>query len=308
MTVKFASVTALAALSAVFAMPAKAADLGGYSNNGGYEGSIKDSYAPMVGGSGPCYVRGDVGYSASGNPSAKWPVNNGVFTEDTNDNGIVDADEIQSEYLTDDVSNSEMENTWLVEGGFGCGSGSRGFRGEIMLGHHGDRKFDGQPGFYEPGPAIGSDAIEALGGRPEVVDPLHTSVKSYTLMLNGYKDLGNYGGFTPYLGAGVGVAYHIMDEVYFTDNPNLSNRIEGNRDMAFAWSLMAGVGYQLSHSTVLDVGYRYIDMGSIDSGRVDSAGFVNPKVQLDDIDAHEIKVGLRYHFGGREETSYAPMK
>jgi opacity protein-like surface antigen len=147
-----------------------------------------------------------------------------------------------------------------------------------------------------------------LGGRPEVVDPLHTSVKSYTLMLNGYKDLGNYGGFTPYLGAGVGVAYHIMDEVYFTDNPNLSNRIEGNRDMAFAWSLMAGVGYQLSHSTVLDVGYRYIDMGSIDSGRVDSAGFVNPKVQLDDIDAHEIKVGLRYHFGGREETSYAPMK
>jgi hypothetical protein len=48
-------------------------------------------------------------------------------------------------------------------------------------------------------------------------------------------------------------------------------------------------------------------MGSVTSGRVDNAGFVNPAVQIDDIAAHEIKVGLRYHFGG-SDAGYAPFK
>jgi opacity protein-like surface antigen len=291
-------VTALMASVSVLAVPANAADLGNYGN------SIKDDYVASAPAVGPCYVRGDVGFSGSGNPTAKWPVQNLVHA-DTNGDGLVQENELSHVDLGDDVETLGMENTWLAEAGIGCGSGSRGFRGEMMFGVHGDRKYDGQPGFYDPGPAVDAPVTDP---HPIVDDPLHTSVKSYTLMFNGYKDLGNYGGFTPYLGAGVGVAYHIMDEVYFTDNPNLVNRIEGNKDISFAWSLMAGVGYQLSHNTVLDVGYRYIDMGKIDSGRVDSAGFVNPRVELDDLDAHEFKVGLRYHFGGREEASYAPMK
>ncbi len=291
-------ITALLASASVLAIPANAADLGNYG------GSIKDDYVAQAPAVGPCYVRGDVGFSGSGNPSAKWPVSNGVAT-DRNNNNVVDYGEIDYHFITDAVTESSLENTWLVEGGVGCGSGSRGFRAEMMFGVHGDRKFDGQPGYFDPGPDFG-DPIN--GPHPVVVDPMHTSLKSYTLMFNGYKDLGNYGGFTPYLGAGVGVAYHILDEVYFTDNPNLTNRIEGNRDLAFAWSLMAGVGYQLSANTVLDVGYRYIDMGRIESGRVDSAGFVNPKVELDDIDAHEFKVGLRYHFGGGDCCATQPMK
>ena len=57
------------------------------------------------------------------------------------------------------------------------------------------------------------------------------------------------------------------------------------------------MAYQLSERAIMDVGYRYIDMGKAKSGRVDSAGFVNPRVVFDDIAAHEIKVGIRYHFG-----------
>ena len=271
-------------------------------------GSIKDGYsaapAYMAPAAGPCYFRGDVGYSISQDPSVKWPVNNGVWDAVNGDN-IVDEGEIISTFITDRVSGVNMENTWLAEGGIGCGSGSRGFRSEIMLGYRGDRKIDGEPGIYDPGPVPGTPVP---GYVPEDYDdPLHTSIQTYTLMLNVYHDFGNFNRFVPYVGAGIGMAVHDVDEVYFTGNPALTNRIEGNRDVSFAWSVMAGVGYQISDRAILDVGYRYIDMGSVTSGRVDSAGFVNPAVQIDDIAAHEIKVGLRYHFGG-SDAGYAPFK
>lgn len=295
--------TALLALAIPAGAPVMAADLGG---------SIKDDYAAPAlmhsGGVGNCYVRGDVGYSVSGDPDVKWPVNNGVW-DDTiagggNGDGNVDANEISYVNAGSAVTNVSLENTWLAEGGIGCGSGSRGFRGEVMFGYRGDRKLDGEPGIYTPPPPVGPPAPPT----PPIDDPLHTSIQTYTLMLNLYKDLGTYNRLTPYLGAGVGVAYHDVDQVYFTGNPALVNRIEGDKDISFAWSLMAGVGYQLSERTILDLGYRYINMGDAKSGRVDTAGFVNPAVEIDDIDAHEFKVGLRYHFGAADCCASAPMK
>ncbi len=269
--------------------------------------SIKDNYAPSYASPavGPCYVRGDFGYSASQDPDVKWPVNNGVFADNGNGDAIVTSDEITSTFVTDAVSNVSLDNTWLAEGGLGCGSGSRGFRGEITLGYRGDRELEGEPGLYDPGPPVGGP--EPGGPGIPLDDPLHTSIQTYTLMLNVYKDLGNYNRFVPYIGAGIGLAVHDVEEVYFTGNPALTNRIEGDRDVSFAWSLMAGVGYQISDRAILDVGYRYIDMGSAQSGRVDTAGFTNPAVKIDDIAAHEVKLGVRYHFGDAGQT-YAPYK
>ncbi|MGL4397965.1 MAG: outer membrane protein, partial [Hyphomicrobium sp.] len=109
-------------------------------------------------------------------------------------------------------------------------------------------------------------------------------------------------------GAGIGAAYHMVDETYFTGNHFLPARIHGDNDLAFAWSLMAGVGYQVSERTILDVGYRYIDLGEATSERSDTAGFVNPRVNYDDLSSHEIKVGLRYHFGSTDCCAYQPMK
>ena len=76
------------------------------------------------------------------------------------------------------------------------------------------------------------------------------------------------------------------------------------------WSLllMAGVAYQISPRAILDVGYRYIDLGTVSSERNDTAGNVNPRVTMDDIAAHEVKVGLRYHFGSSDCCAYQAMK
>jgi opacity protein-like surface antigen len=282
-------------------VPAAAADL---------HGSVKDGYAapmpPVRGPAGPCYFRADTGYSFSSEPDARWPVNNREFGGDTDRDGFVDEDEIITTYLGDRVSGTSMEGSWLAEGGFGCGTGGpRGFRGELVFGYRGSRDIDGEPLIYNPGPTPG----DPVGPPPDDYDdPMHTALKTYTLMFNVYKDLGSWGGFTPYVGAGIGVAYNVVDEVYFTGNPNLIHRIEGDEELSFAWSLMAGVGYQLSDRAVLDVGYRYIDFGKANSGRIDSAGYVNPAVVLDDLTAHELKVGLRFQLGQNDCCAYMPMK
>ena len=252
----------------------------------GARGSLKDgAYAPRVhhrGSAGKCYVRGDVGYSHSSEPDVRWPVTS------------FPGGAPPSVYLGDTVSNVEIENTWVGEIGLGCGTVVRGFRADVTFGYRGERKIDGEPLIYEPN-----------GGAPVIDDPLHTSLSTYTGMVNIYYDLGRFRNFAPYVGAGVGVAYHRMAEVYFTENPNLVNRIEGNEDATLAWSLQAGTGYQISDRTILDFGYRYINLGRIKSGRVDSANFVNPPVKIDDITAHEFKVGFRYHFG---HSGYSSLK
>jgi opacity protein-like surface antigen len=286
---------ATAALAvAGFAGAASAADM-----DKGYRGGRAAAPAPTAhadgyqwghhaarGPAGPCYFRADLGYSLSRTPDVKWPVTDPDPASPTFGN-----------LITERVTNVAIDNTWLGEVGLGCGMGSRGLRGELMLGYHGSRKIDGEPGPWFLAP-------------PPEADPLHTSIKTYTLMTNVYYDFGKFASITPYVGAGVGFAYNTMDEVYFTGNPALVNRIEGNSKLSLAWSLMAGIGWQVSDRAILDFGYRYIDMGSARSGRVDSAGFVNPAVRIDNIAAHEFKIGLRYHFGEAccQAVSYAPMK
>jgi opacity protein-like surface antigen len=281
------------AATAISLCTASAAFAGGFE---GFRGSVKDGpmYVQNVPSVGPCYFRGDVGYSMSATPSVAWAVNS--ITNEYDGTDAANPGNLTNSYTTyvgSQVRNVEIQNSWLGEVGVGCGSGSRGFRFDFALGFRGKRDIDGEPGDFTV-----TDIY--TGGTDSTVidnDPLHTSLSTYTAMLNIYYDLGKWGPVVPYVGAGIGVAYHKVHDVYFTGNPALQNTIEGNSDLSFAWALMAGFGYQISNNAIIDVGYRYIDMGSATSGRVDSAGFTNPRVKIDDIAAHEFKVGLRYHFG-----------
>lgn len=234
-----------------FAVPAMAADLGG---------SMKDGYipagpAPVA--AGPCYFRADTGYSWSHSTSATYAGN-----------------------IDPTIWDAKIANGALFEAGVGCGSGSRGLRGEFVVGMRTKRDFKGYYIDFTP---------------PVPIDPLlETSLNSYTAMFNAYYDLGRVGPMVPYIGAGVGFAYHRMGDVTSDVSPNTQF---GEDKLAFAWSLMAGVAFQLTDRAIIDVGYRYIDMGSARSAHGDAALAWNPRLELDDMRAHEIKIGLRYHFG-----------
>ncbi len=167
------------------------------------------------------------------------------------------------------------------------------------------------------------------------------SMSSMAALLNGYIDLGTWGGFTPYIGAGAGVARIATNSsVNYYDNssgalyaptagqwaetagtpltwinangqiltasqsgslappvnPNTGklesiasppawNLSRNGTRYNFAWSLMAGTAYTLTRNLKLDIGFRYLNLGSVQylPGGPSSA-----------ITAKEVHVGLRY--------------
>ena len=284
MTIAKAGLAAAAlTTAAMITIPAAAGDLGGWGR-----GSIKDDYAPAAAPVSPCYFRADVGYSWSTSPGLRWSAWNGTSYNER-------------------VTNTSMDDTWTGGVGVGCGSGSRGFRYELMLGYHGTRGIDGRTQPY---------TINAALVPPLVQNDtrIHSAVTTYTSMINGYFDLGNWRGVVPYVGVGVGLAYHQMDEYTLAPSPNfpqVSWKVHGDNDLTLAWNVMAGFAYQVSDRAILDFGYRYIDFGRAATARHDVfAGGNLSRLTVDDMSAHEIKVGLRYHLGGTccAAAPVVPMK
>lgn len=116
-----------------------------------------------------------------------------------------------------------------------------------------------------------------------------TEISGQSFMLNGYYDLENPTIFKPYVGAGVGMA-KIKYQAKYTDfvDPdfNSSDSVSKNK---FAYSLMAGVGAEITKNVTLDIGYRYTDYGSF-SKTID-----DEKVKFD-TKAHQVLAGVRYSF------------
>jgi opacity protein-like surface antigen len=276
---KITMVPAVLTLMAATALPAAAADLGGWGR-----GSIKDyAPAPVRAPAGPCYFRGDVGYSMAQEPTLRWSAFNPPAP------------------YRDKVTNSSMDDAVMVEAGAGCGSGSRGFRSELMLGYRGERGVSGTTSPFVINP-----------GDPAHSSPISSKLTTYTAMVNAYYDLGAWRGIVPYLGVGIGLAYNQMSEYsIFHPNmgfPNAPWTVSGENDLTLAWSLMAGFGWQISDRAILDLGYRYIDFGRAATSRFDNFGFGNlSRLNADDLAAHEFKLGLRYHFGGGGDCCMQPV-
>ncbi len=116
-----------------------------------------------------------------------------------------------------------------------------------------------------------------------------TEISGQSFMLNGYYDLENPTIFKPYVGAGVGMAkikYHSKYTDFVDPEYNETNSISKNK---FAYSLMAGVGAEITKNVTLDIGYRYTDYGSF------SKNIEGDKVKFD-TKAHQVLAGVRYSF------------
>jgi len=135
----------------------------------------------------------------------------------------------------------------------------------------------------------------------------HTdSLASLGLLANAYVDLGTVWGFTPYVGAGAGVASvdwkGMTTSKYCVgkDCVKVANKDEettGLESWRFTYALMAGVSYDVAARTKLDFGYRYANIAGGDMTDYSEAdqkkGAKNPKGKDDGIGRHEIRMGLR---------------
>jgi opacity protein-like surface antigen len=114
-------------------------------------------------------------------------------------------------------------------------------------------------------------------------------IQPSTALVNGYLDLGTWYRMSPYIGAGAGTAYVRVSD-YAGPTPPLSGDTAKNQ-WNFAWAGMAGVAYAISHNLMMDVGYRYLNIGDVKTGS-DASGAMTFK----NVAAHEVRVGLRWSF------------
>ena len=128
----------------------------------------------------------------------------------------------------------------------------------------------------------------------------YADIKSTALMLNGYYDFATTGDFRPYVGMGLGWAHNRLHTVVQGFAlANFVNTLSPGSRNNFAFALMAGVSIPQQGWT-LDIGYRYIDLGSIKSGNFYFStafpGFVGFPVSgvVGRLRAHELTVGARF--------------
>lgn len=164
---------------------------------------------------------------------------------------------------------------------------------------------------YRGGSQIGvNDRIDfqAFGGTAQLSNTYKGNLSSMVALFNGYVDLGTWNCLTPYIGAGIGYASNRITGL--TDQGSLSGNLIGSTlgtaqsgdKSGVAWALMAGVGYEVNKNLTLEIGYRYLNLGDAQSGRIQNAFLPESYAPLKakEIDSHDIKIGMRWNFGEPE--------
>jgi opacity protein-like surface antigen len=118
-------------------------------------------------------------------------------------------------------------------------------------------------------------------------------IKSWNLMANAYYEVPFTWG-SPYVGAGLGFASNRIDKIAGT------LQAPGGTQSGAAWALMAGASVPISSTYLeaLEFGYRYIDLGKLqtDPGRL--SGGLTPTYSgaAGRLKAHELMLGWRWRF------------
>jgi opacity protein-like surface antigen len=98
-------------------------------------------------------------------------------------------------------------------------------------------------------------------------------VSSFIGLVNGYVDIGTWYGVTPFVGAGVGFANNFLsgvtDQGFACTGAGCSpsgGYLSDQSKLNFAWALMAGLDFNVTQNLKLELGYRFLDYGKLQSG------------------------------------------
>ena len=116
-------------------------------------------------------------------------------------------------------------------------------------------------------------------------------VTSDSLMFNAYLDIATDSPWRPYVGVGLGWARNESD-VLRTNLVTFARESRRETVNNLAYSLQTGVRVAISDSWVGEIGYRFLDMGEIESGSFTTGD----SVSADHYYSHDIVFGLAYMF------------
>jgi opacity protein-like surface antigen len=134
-----------------------------------------------------------------------------------------------------------------------------------------------------------ADDVFFSGNGPAAEINVDGGLRTTALFANGFYDFETSGPITPYIGAGLGVAYVEQDLVY---GPGV--RVSDD-DTVFGVQLIAGASYDLSDSLALTGDVRYRRLFDIESNRFAPTGASTGLIS-GDYDDLSVNVGLRFSF------------
>lgn len=210
------------------------------------------------------YLRGDIGYKNYRNPDARFTAGgfpgSGKFT------------------------NEKMKDAAVFGGGVGYKFNEH-FRSDVTVDYETRAKFKG-------------DLLSNTGcGAAKCGSHDTAKIDAWTFFWNGYIDIANFHGFTPYVGGGIGVARLDISNYRTTGFSGCGGKCPtdsyaGDDKWNFAWNLQAGASFNVTDNLLLDANYRFVDLGQAKTKTI--PGINGGKVKVDDIQAHEVRVGFRY--------------
>jgi opacity protein-like surface antigen len=139
-------------------------------------------------------------------------------------------------------------------------------------------------------------------------------IRSWMGLVNAYIDMGNWCGFTPFIGAGIG--FSTLTVAGMKDVNVVAGGGDGSVAFGqdhtktnFAWAVYAGGSFDITPQVALELTYRYADLGTAQSGRVTTYDGLasNSGVFVQDITSNDVMLGMRYKFQ-REAVVYQPVK
>ena len=144
----------------------------------------------------------------------------------------------------------------------------------------------------------GAQIIDA--GAGPYTNEYYFSKSEWLFLANAYVDLGTWHGFTPFVGAGVGGARITIHSFQDINTPNAGVAFaEDASKWNFAWALHAGVGYKITKNVVVELAYRYVNLGDAQSGDIYTYNGINNvynPMEFEKITSHDVKLGLRFNF------------
>ncbi|HUO54198.1 MAG TPA: outer membrane beta-barrel protein, partial [Rhodoblastus sp.] len=139
-----------------------------------------------------------------------------------------------------------------------------------------------------------------VGGPTNCGDNYTGRVRTALFLANGYLDIGTWMGVTPYVGGGIGFASYSMNGV--TDismsQPNGYGTAPNTGGTNFAWDLTAGLGFHVTPNMLMDMSYRYVNMGKYSTGAIACNGGASTgcayETQHYNMASNQLLLGFRY--------------
>jgi opacity protein-like surface antigen len=220
------------------------------------------------------YIRGDIGYAAwIGDEGASYRIDNA--NRNTVSAGAFDSSRFAKPFSFGGGIGYQFTDIWRAD-----------LTGDFSTSDFSGMARSGQP--CAAAPAGTSCSYDTRG-----------DMRANGILANGYVDLATVKGFTPYLGAGLGVTNVRWSNM--RSQPGCVNGasacsgtapaqqdLDGASSWRFTYALMAGVSYEIADHIKLDLGYRFSDIAGGDM--FSSAGLSGHD---DGLMRHEFRIGIR---------------